>query len=303
MINLTIYHHYLQEINILQKQTGRVLGPQGSTIKEMQSRFGVKMNIQVSESAKGGEEGAINVLRISGTVDSVRNARLCLNFILSGGGLESYNFPAPLNFGGMGVMGGSNGFPPSSNQFAYNNRPLGQGQGQGQGPPFNNAPSYYPPALTSSGYGQTPPILQPPYVPMNQNQNPSYGGHMNNGHMGQNMNQHQIQSLAPNQMAQNPSRAQQSAPMAAPAAAPVSQGVSLGLGADGTSGILEPPVTQADGSHSQIANVRVDVIGKIIGKAGVNITLIKTKSGEYTLLLLLPLLFLLQMMSSYCLSN
>ena len=244
----------------------------------MQSRFGVKMNIQVSESAKGGEEGAINVLRITGTVDSVRNARSCLNFILNGGGLESYNFPAPLNFGGMGVMGGPNGFPNSSAQYPYN-RPQGPSS-------FNNGPpSYYPAALTSSGYGQTPPMLQPSYAPMNQNQNLNYGGHMNNGPMGQNMNQHQIQSLAPNQMAQNPSaahRVQQSHAMATPAAAPVAQGVSLGLGADGTSGILEPPVTQPDGSHSQIANVRVDVIGKIIGKAGVNITLIKTKSGEYS---------------------
>lgn len=244
----------------------------------MQSRFGVKMNIQVSDSAKGGEEGAINVLKISGTVDSVRNARLCLNFILSGGALESYNFPAPLNFGGMGVVGGSNVFLPSSNQFAYN-RP--------QSLPFNGAPSYYPPALTSSGYGQSAPMLQPPYAPMNQG--PNYGNHMNNGPMGQNigqghnLNQHQIQSLAPSQMSSNPSaahRVQQSPAMAAPAAAPVTQGVSLGLGADGTSGILEPPVTQADGSHSQIANVRGDVIGKIIGKAGVNITLIKTKSGR-----------------------
>jgi negative regulator of sigma E activity len=34
-----------------------------------------------------------------------------------------------------------------------------------------------------------------------------------------------------------------------------------------------------DGSHQQIANLRTDVLGKIIGKAGVNITLIKQKSG------------------------
>jgi hypothetical protein len=34
-----------------------------------------------------------------------------------------------------------------------------------------------------------------------------------------------------------------------------------------------------DGSHQQIASLRTDVLGKIIGKAGVNINLIKQKSG------------------------
>lgn len=282
-----------KEMSVLQKQTGRILGPQGSTIKEMQSRFGVKMNIQVSEGAKGGEEGAINVLRMSGTVNSVKSARQCVNFILSGNAIETYNFPSPAGYGGMGGnmgmgagmgmgMGMNNGGyapPPSQNQFSYG-KPLV--------PPFNGGGSqFYPPALTPTGYGQSSPMIHnPPGYggPMAQNPPPSYGNPMGQNPMGQNQ-------MGPNSMGQNPTpqygapMAQNSSPpgyRAQPTPAmvtPAPQGASLGLGADGTSGILEPPVPQPDGSHSQIANVRVDVIGKIIGKAGVNITLIKTKSG------------------------
>ena len=136
-------------MDIFQRQTGKVLGPQGSTIKEMQARFGVKLNIQVSDSAKSGEEGAINKLKLSGTVDAVRNARQCVTYILSGGALESYNFPQSNggnmqnNFG----MSQMNGQQQQQQQYGYGKPPVpsfggqGQGQGQGQG-------SYYPPALT-----------------------------------------------------------------------------------------------------------------------------------------------------------
>jgi predicted RNA-binding protein YlqC (UPF0109 family) len=305
-------------MNVLQKQTGKILGPQGSTIKEMQARFGVKMNIQVSDSAKGGEEGAINILRMSGTVNAVKNARQCVNFVLSGNALETYNFPNPAGYPGMGMGMGSMGMnnggyapPPNQNQnqFSYG-KPLV--------PPFNGgggSSQFYPPALTPAGYGQSPPMMHSPPGyggPMSQNPPPSYGNPMGQSPMGPNSmgpNSMGPNSMGPNSMGQglmgpNPTP-NYSAPMSqnsnppsyraqpVPAmATPAPQGASLGLGADGTSGILEPPVPQADGSHSQIANVRVDVIGKIIGKAGVNITLIKTKSGAHLALYLWNLLSL-----------
>lgn len=250
-------------MDILQKQTGKVLGPQGSTIKEMQSRLGVKLNIQVSDSAKSGEDGAINKLKMTGTVDAVRSAKLCVNHILGGGSLETYNFPVPM--GGNHMIQGVNNFMSQQmnqqqQQFSYSKPPV---------PTFNGQQSYYPVALTSTGYGQN--------APMNHNQSSNFGGSMPQNpapHYGS-------QNTTPTYgapMAQSPTPSYR--PQPAPAmTAPTSQGASLGLGADGTSGVLEPPSTQADGSHQQIANVRSDVLGKIIGKAGVNITLIKTKSG------------------------
>ena len=280
-------------MDVFQKQTGKVLGPQGSVIKEMQMRFGVKLNIQVSESAKAGQEGAINKLKMSGTVDAVRAAKQCVNYILSGGALESYNFPPPANQfmsqqgGGGGGGGGNNQFMgqqmnQNNNQFGFNKPPV---------PAFGQS-SYYPPALTPAGYGQGPPMgamsnqstYQPPMnqnqVPQFQNNGPNYQNNSapNNYQSNQNPPNNYATPMAQNQN-QNPTpsyRPQQAAPVM-PVAAP--QGASLGLGADGTSGVLEPPSTQPDGSHQQIANVRSDVLGKIIGKAGVNITLIKTKSG------------------------
>jgi hypothetical protein len=62
-------------MDIVQRQTGRVLGPQGATIKEMQVRFGVKLNIQVSEAAKGGDAEAINKLKMTGSMDAVKVSR------------------------------------------------------------------------------------------------------------------------------------------------------------------------------------------------------------------------------------
>lgn len=260
-------------MNVLQKFTGRVLGPQGATIKEMQSRFGVKMNIQVSESAKGGEEGAINILKMTGTVDAVQNVRKCVSHILGGGSLDSYPFPNSMGYSGMPLMNHNGGYAPPNPQFPY---------GKPTVPPFNGGAQFYPPALTPSGYGQMPPMMQNQPInygpPMNLNPVPHYGapiGQIPQGPV----------PMVPNTTPNYGNPVPQSAPPAyraqpAPSiTAPTPQGASLGLGADGTSGVLEPPVTQADGTHTQVANVRVDVIGKIIGKAGVNITLIKTKSG------------------------
>jgi hypothetical protein len=153
------------------------------------------------------------------------------------------------------MLSGNFGMAQMGQQYGQ----MGQQQQYGQpaAPQFQggNTNQYYPPSITNSGYGQNP--QQNNYgAPMSQKPT-SYGG--------------QPQQQAPTM----------------PAAS--SQGASLGLGADGTSGILEPPVTQLDGTHQQIANVRSDVLGKIIGKAGVNITLIKTKSGRAFVILVLLL--------------
>jgi rRNA processing protein Krr1/Pno1 len=96
------FYIIFQEMDIYQRQTGRVLGPQGSTIKEMQARFGVKLNITVSDSAKGGEEGAINKLRMTGSIDAVRAVRQCVEHICNGGLLEQ--FQSPYMQGGGGQM-------------------------------------------------------------------------------------------------------------------------------------------------------------------------------------------------------
>lgn len=55
--------------------------------------------------------------------------------------------------------------------------------------------------------------------------------------------------------------------------------MSLALGADGSAGFLEPAVALPDGMRHQIAEVRNDSIGKIIGKGSGTIILIKSKSG------------------------
>ena len=77
-------------MDIYQKHTGRVLGPLGSTIKEIQARFGVKMNIHVSDSAKGGDETALNKLRVTGSFDGVRGAKQFVCYILNGGVMERF---------------------------------------------------------------------------------------------------------------------------------------------------------------------------------------------------------------------
>lgn len=53
-------------MEVLQRHTGKILGPSGGVIKEMQARFGCKLNIVVSEAAKGGALDAINKLKMTG---------------------------------------------------------------------------------------------------------------------------------------------------------------------------------------------------------------------------------------------
>jgi len=61
-------------------------------------------------------------------------------------------------------------------------------------------------------------------------------------------------------------------------AAPIVSG-SFSLGSDGTAGLLEPPTVLAGGMHCQVAKVKNDCIGRIIGKGGATLQLIHDKSG------------------------
>eukprot|EP01038_Epipyxis_sp_PR26KG_P007440 gene7440-10136_t len=61
--------------------------------------------------------------------------------------------------------------------------------------------------------------------------------------------------------------------------APQAQTAVLALGEDGTSGQLESAISLPDGTHKQIADVKNDVAGKVVGKNHSNLTLIMSKSG------------------------
>ena len=54
---------------------------------------------------------------------------------------------------------------------------------------------------------------------------------------------------------------------------------AFGLGLDGTLGVVHPAVVLSDGMHYVVAEVRNEQMGKIIGKAGANLSLIRNKSG------------------------
>lgn len=122
-------------MDIYQKHTGRVLGPLGSTIKEIQARFGVKMNIHVSDSAKSGDETALNKLRVTGSFDGVRGAKQFVCYILNGGAMERYvgmSVAPPMFAQPLGMMSHLQQYPygkaPPSTRI-----PGQQQQGQGQG--------------------------------------------------------------------------------------------------------------------------------------------------------------------------
>lgn len=53
----------------------------------------------------------------------------------------------------------------------------------------------------------------------------------------------------------------------------------LALGKDGTSGHLESAVSLTDGSQQQVAEIKNDVMGRVVGARSSNIQLIKSKSG------------------------
>jgi rRNA processing protein Krr1/Pno1 len=155
----------VEEMDIYQSQTGKILGPQGSTIKEIQVRCGVKMSIQVSPGAQAGDHMAINKLRLTGTAEGIRTAVESVCRVLNGGSTHG-NGPVSPRIGG---------------------------------------------SVTSS--------------------------------------------------------------------APRSNGMMMGLGPDGSSGVLEPPQVLPDGMHQQTAEIKNEVMGKVIGKCSGNISLIKSKSG------------------------
>jgi rRNA processing protein Krr1/Pno1 len=167
-----------EEMDILQRQTGKILGPHGATIKEMQSRFNVKLKIIVSDSAKGGEEGALNKLQMGGTFDSVRIARLCVQHIITGGVLE--NFVSPFVINQPQSQPTNNyaiqnqwGQQPQYGQQQYGQQQYQQQQQYGQ-QQYNQQQQhqgqYYPQSLTSTGYGQMPQNQQYSQQQTGQNQ-------------------------------------------------------------------------------------------------------------------------------------
>ena len=135
-------------MDIYQKHTGRVLGPLGSTIKEIQARFGVKMNIHVSDSAKSGDETALNKLRVTGSFDGVRGAKQFVCHILNGGVMDRYpgmsNGPPIYNQS----MGGGGGMQMNNhNNHSHSQQP--QYGSYGKNPPLNSRSpglnsAYYP---------------------------------------------------------------------------------------------------------------------------------------------------------------
>lgn len=144
-------------MDIYQKHTGRVLGPSGSTIKDIQARFGVKMNIHVSDSAKSGDETALNKLRVTGSFDGVRGAKQFVCYILNGGVMERYqpNGPPMFNNQSMGGMQMNNNNNHHSNHHQ-------QQQQQQQYPYGGKGPGANSRIGTNTGYYQ------------NQNQNTNF---------------------------------------------------------------------------------------------------------------------------------
>lgn len=61
-------------------------------------------------------------------------------------------------------------------------------------------------------------------------------------------------------------------------APPVSSQV-LGLGEDGSAGQLEPAKTTPDGLHQQVAEIKANAVGRVVGKQSATIVLIRNKSG------------------------
>ena len=69
-----------------------------------------------------------------------------------------------------------------------------------------------------------------------------------------------------------------SQPAVAVVAAPT-VGQVLGLGEDGTAGQLEPAKVMPDGMHQQVADIKTDLVGRVIGKQSATAILIRNKSG------------------------
>lgn len=68
-------------------------------------------------------------------------------------------------------------------------------------------------------------------------------------------------------------------PLASSTAAPATSGPILALGKDGTAGHLESATTLPDGCVQQVAEIKNDVMGRVVGARSANLALIKTKSG------------------------
>ena len=184
----------IQEIPIEQTNVGKILGPGGTIIKDLQSRFGVKMKIEPSAN---GPLPDSKVVRISGDAQRVRAATQNVYDII--------NVTPDMMYMHQGTH------HPSSIR----------------------APHGYSPAHQAGNY----------YAAMPHPSSPPRG-----------------------------------LPYASESIIPVPQG-TLGLGADGTSGQLFPVNTMPNGLHNQVAVIRNDQAGRVVGKGMSTLNLIKTKSG------------------------
>jgi far upstream element-binding protein len=181
MVSSTVASNFVQEIPIDQSHVGKLLGPGGAVIKDLQQRFGVKMKI---DNVDGGEA---KVFRITGEVGRVRASSHAV----------------------MEIIHSQDVFIPRGHAGA-----TGHGQQQQPGYYSRNAPA--PPA--AHGYPQD-----------------------------------QIVGSLPNG--------------------------TLGLGADGSAGNLYPASTMPNGLQSQVAVIRPNQAGKVLGHNMSTLDLIRKKCG------------------------
>lgn len=124
----------VQDLKIVQSQVGKLIGPGGSTIKEIQQRCGVKMNVDqvVPESEE-------RRLRITGESSRVNAAVQLVYQVLHGAGnlnmnaQQGYGMPMVGGYGndGGGMMHPGYGMPPGGygNSEPMQQMSLGQGLG------------------------------------------------------------------------------------------------------------------------------------------------------------------------------
>jgi rRNA processing protein Krr1/Pno1 len=141
------YGSVVQDLKIIQSQVGKLIGPGGSTIKDLQMRFAVKMNIdQVNDFSDERR------LRITGDPAQVQAASQMVWHLLH-------------NSGPMGMI------PHHPHHAGYGMQP--QMMGEGYGDPVMMHGGYYPPAPhQSASYPPSPdntdPGLHPLQAPIGQ---------------------------------------------------------------------------------------------------------------------------------------
>mmetsp|Transcript_7787 Transcript_7787/g.13108 ORF Transcript_7787/g.13108 Transcript_7787/m.13108 type:complete len:607 (+) Transcript_7787:80-1900(+) len=124
-----------QDLKIVQSQVGKLIGPGGATIKDIQQRCGVKMNVDhvVPESDE-------RRLRITGDASRVAAAAQMVfqilhvgnNLNMNGPPQQGYGMPMPYGNDGAPMMHAGYGMPPAgygNNDAMQQMGPVGQGLG------------------------------------------------------------------------------------------------------------------------------------------------------------------------------